>query len=59
MQGSLIAVKVDVNNEVNIVVRVKGQDTDVMVIDDVKLQSKSKLWQSLVDIGGDIGVVVL
>lgn len=43
MQGSLIAVKVDVNNEVNIVVRVKGQDTDVMVIDDVKLQSKSKL----------------
>jgi len=39
----LIAVRVDVNNEVDIVVRVEGQDTDVMVIDDVKPQSKSKL----------------
>jgi len=39
----LIAVGVDVNNEVDIAVGVEGQDTDVLVIDDVEAQSKSKL----------------
>jgi len=32
----LIAVGVDINNEVSIAVGVKGQDIDVLVIDDVE-----------------------
>jgi len=43
VQGNLIAVGVDVNNEVDIAVRVEGQDTDVSVINNVKPQSEFKL----------------
>ena len=39
----MIAVRVDVNNEVDIVVRVEGQDVNVSVVDNVSVQSKSKL----------------
>ena len=42
MQGSLIAVKIDINNEVGVTVRVEGQDVDVLMVDNVKMQSKSK-----------------
>jgi len=39
----LIAVGVDVNNEVDIAVGVEGYDIDILVIDNVEAQSKSKL----------------
>jgi len=41
--GVTIVTGVDVNNEVDIVVRVEGQDVDISVIDDVEVQSESKL----------------
>ena len=41
--SSLIAVGVDVNNEVDIAVGVEGYDIDILVIDNVEAQSKSKL----------------
>jgi len=43
MQGSLIAVRIDVNNEVNVTVRIEDQNIDVSVVDNVEAQSKSKL----------------
>jgi len=43
IQGSLIAIRIDVNNEVDVTVKVEGQDIDVSMIDNVKTQSKSKL----------------
>jgi len=42
MQGGLIAVRINVNNEVGVTVRVEGQDVDVSMVDNVKVQSKSK-----------------
>jgi len=42
VQGSLIAVKIYVNNEVGIMVRVEGQDIDISMVDNVEAQSKSK-----------------
>jgi len=42
MQGGLIAVRIDINNKVGVIVRVEGQDIDVLIVDNVKAQSKSK-----------------
>jgi len=39
----LIAVRINVNNEVNVMVGIEGQDVDVSVVDNVEAQSKSKL----------------
>ena len=43
MQDSLIAVRIDVNNEVDVMVSIEGQDVNVLIVDNVKVQSKSKL----------------
>jgi len=43
VQGSLIAVGIDVDNEVGNAVGVEGQDTDIAVINNVESQGKSKL----------------
>ena len=59
VQGSLIAVRININDEVDVMVRVEGQDIDVLVVDNIKMQSKSKFWQSLINIGGYLGVVIL
>jgi len=42
VQGSLIAVRININDEVDVMVRVEGQDIDVLVVDNIKMQSKSK-----------------
>jgi len=43
MQDSLIAVRIDVNNEVDVMVSIEGQDVNILIVDNVKVQSKSKL----------------
>ena len=50
MESWLVAVRVDVDDEVGVLVIMEGYNIDVTVVDDVKSEGESQLDQAFVDV---------
>jgi len=59
LEDSLIVIWVYVNHVVCVLVIMKGQDVDIVVVDDIKLQSESHLCKAFVDVSSDLCIVFL
>jgi len=59
LEGSLIVIWVYVNHIVCVSVIMEDQDIDIVVVDDVKSQSKSYLYKVFIDVSGDSCIVFL
>jgi len=46
----LVAVEVDVDDEVSVLVIMEGYNIDVTVVDDIKSEGESQLGQAFVDV---------